>query len=409
MNKHLSQTDYDIAIVGAGLSGSLLAHAVLKLSPSLKIVLLDDNAEQLDKGCHPGFDARSVALSAGSYHILDELGLWSELQEKAQPIEDIHISDRGHFGALDLPKCAKDKAFGYVVELQDAGVVISKKLTEYKQLTRRYNTRLLSIEKQANQVLCKLESGQCFSAKLCVAADGTNSMTRELLNIVSETTDYACTAVIANLNTTKPHLNKAYERFTEYGPIALLPLTSNRYSLVWSIKNNEAERLAGLSEDAFLRELQQAFGFRAGIFQAVGKRDFYPLQLVTTAKPITHRALCIGNAAHCLHPVMGQGFNLGLRDLFVLAQVISEVENQSSIGDYQMLNRYWLARQKDHQKTIQMTDSMVRIFSHNNWPFVLGRNIALQMMNCFPSLTQPIVEQAKGQFNLHGNNNDPIL
>jgi 2-octaprenyl-6-methoxyphenol hydroxylase len=207
----------------------------------------------------------------------------------------------------------------------------------------------------------------------------------------------------------KAHLNKAYERFTQDGPIALLPLTENRYSLVWSIKNTDIERLTDLSESAFLSELQQAFGYRAGIFQTVGKRDIYPLKLIKISKPVTHRGLCIGNAAHCLHPVMGQGFNLGLRDLYVLAQVISQIEERCLIGGYPMVNQYWSARQDDHKKTMQMTDLMVRIFSNNSWPFIAGRNIALQAMSCFPSLTQPIVKQAKGQFTLNGINNDSIL
>ena len=400
VKKRSLQTDCDIVIVGAGMSGCLLAYAILKLSPSLKVVLVDDNPEKLSKGSHPGFDARSIALNAGSCELLDELGLWAELQEKAQAIEDIHISDRGYLGALDLQRNNIRQAFGYVVELQDVGLVIGKYLAQYKQLTRLYNSRLITIEKQAEQVVCQLENGQTLTAKLCVAADGASSLTRDLLAISSQTSDYACSAIIANVRCSKPHLNKAYERFTKSGPIALLPLTDNRYSLVWSVANADVARLANLTQQEFLRELQQAFGYRAGIFMAVGKRDVYPLKLIKTSKPVTHRGLCVGNAAHCLHPVMGQGFNLGLRDLYVLAQVISQVEENGVIGDYQMLNQYWLARQYDHNKTMQMTDSMVRIFSNCTWPFVVGRNIALQAMSCFPSLSLPIVKQAKGQFNL---------
>ena len=398
VKKNSLQMDCDIVIAGAGMSGCLLAYAILKLSPSLKVVLLDDNPEKLSKGSHPGFDARSIALNAGSCELLDELGLWAELRKKAQPIEDIHISDRGCLGMLDLQRNNILQAFGYVAELQDIGLVISKHLAQYKQLRRLYNSRLLTIEKQAGQVVCQLEDGSTLTAKLCVAADGANSLTRDLLAISSQTSDYGCTAIIANVRCSKPHMNKAYERFTQSGPIALLPLTDNRYSVVWSVANSDLARLTDLTEQAFLSELQQAFGYRAGIFRAVGKRDIYPLKLIKTAKPITHRGLCVGNAAHCLHPVMGQGFNLGLRDLYVLAQVISQVEDSGLIGDYQMLNQYWLARQDDHNKTLQMTDLMVRIFSNRSWPFVVGRNIALQTMSCFPSLALPIVKQAKGQF-----------
>lgn len=394
------QMDCDIAIVGAGMSGCLLAYAILKLSPSLKVVLVDENPEKVRKGEHPGFDARSIALSIGSCELLGQLGLWAELQEQAQAIEDIHISDRGYWGALELPKKTTREAYGHVLELQNVGSVITRHLAQYKQLKRIYNSRLTRIEKQPEQIVCQLDSGLILAAKLCVGADGGNSLTRDLLAIPSQRYDYGCSAVIANVRCSKAHMNTAYERFTKYGPIALLPLTDNRYSLVWSVDNADVERLACLSEQDFLNELQQAFGYRAGIFNLVGKRDVYPLQLIKTSKPVSHRGLCVGNAAHCLHPVMGQGFNLGLRDLYVLAQVISQREESGLIGDYQMLNQYWSARQEDHKKTIQMTDLMVRVFSNSTWPFVVGRNIALQAMRCFPSLALPIVNHAKGQFNL---------
>ncbi|WP_415224930.1 2-octaprenyl-6-methoxyphenyl hydroxylase [Psychromonas sp.] len=399
------QTDYDLLIVGAGMAGCLLAYAVLKLSPSLNVVLLDDNPEGLNKGVHPGFDARSIALSAGSCDLLDELGLWAELKGSAQAIEDIHISDRGFFGALDLPRNHastkyKNQAFGFVIELQDVGLLLDKHLSQYKQLTRLYNTHLLAIEKQAQQVVCQLGDGKTLTARLCVAADGAKSLTRELLAIPSQLFDYDCSAIIANVCASKAHLNKAFERFTKFGPIALLPLSNNRYSLVWSVENGDIDRLAKLEAHDFLAELQQAFGYRAGIFTDVGKRDIYPLKLMQTEKPVTHRGLCIGNAAHSLHPVMGQGFNLGMRDLYVLAVLISQVENKQEIGGFTMLNQYWLARYNDHKNTIALTDSMVRIFSNTSWPFILGRNIALQAMSCAPSLSADIVKQAKGQFNL---------
>ena len=400
VKKSALQMDCDIVIAGAGMSGCLLAYAILKLSPSLKVVLVDDNPEKLSQGTHPGFDARSIALNVGSCELLDELGLWAELQKKAQAIEDIHISDRGCLGMLDLQRNNINQTFGYVVELQHVGLVIGKHLAQCKQLTRLYHSRFITIEKQAKQVVCQLESGQRLTAKLCVAADGANSLTRDLLAIPSQTADYGCTAIIANVRCSKPHMNKAYERFTESGPIALLPLTDDRYSLVWSVANADVARLTHLTEQQFLSELQQAFGYRAGIFRFVGKRDAYPLKLIKTDKPVTHRGLCVGNAAHCLHPVMGQGFNLGLRDLYVLAQVVSQTENRGLVGDYQMLNQYWLARQADHTKSLQMTDLVVRIFSNSSWPFVAGRNIALQAMSCFPSLALPIVKQAKGQFRL---------
>ncbi|WP_028865009.1 2-octaprenyl-6-methoxyphenyl hydroxylase [Psychromonas aquimarina] len=398
-----SQLDCDIIIVGAGMSGCLLAYALLKLNPLLDVMLVDENPQRTDKQnnfIHPGFDARTLALSAGTCDLLAELGLWDELQLKAQPIEDIHISDRGYFGALDLQKNNKTQAFGYVAELQDIGLVLNKHLKQYKQLQRLYSSSLIDIEKHSEHIHCSLDNGQVVKAKMCVGADGANSITRKLLAVPAQISDYGCSAVIANVRSSKAHFNKAFERFTEFGPIALLPLSDNRYSLVWSVANKDLARIRALTDQEFLAELQQAFGYRAGIFTETGKRDIYPLKLIKTDKPLTHRGVCIGNAAHCLHPVMGQGFNLGMRDLYVLASQVSRVESKKQIGSYQMLEQYWRLRKADHHKTISLTDSTVRIFSNSSWPFIIGRNIALQAMSLLPDLSTPIIKQAKGQFSL---------
>ncbi|WP_019616433.1 2-octaprenyl-6-methoxyphenyl hydroxylase [Psychromonas ossibalaenae] len=402
-NNTATQLDCDILIVGAGMSGCLLAYSLLKFNPKLDVMLVDENPQRSEKQnhfVHPGFDARSLALSAGTCELLAELGLWDDLQLQAQPIEDIHISDRGYFGALDLHKSNKQQAFGYVAELQDIGRVLNKHLKQHKQLRRLYNSSLTNIEKHPEHISCCLDNGQIIKAKMCVGADGANSVTRELLDIPAQTSDYGCCAVIANVRSSKAHLNKAFERFTEFGPIALLPLSDNRYSLVWSVANEDLVRISALTEPEFLAELQLAFGYRAGVFTEAGKRDTYPLKLIKTYKPLAHRGVCIGNAAHCLHPVMGQGFNLGMRDLYVLASQVSRAESKSQIGSYQMLEQYWQLRRADHHNTIALTDSMVRIFSNSSWPVILGRNTALQAMSCLPDLSTPIIKQAKGQFNL---------
>lgn len=405
VSKLPSNIDCDIVIAGAGMVGCLLAYAILKQSPTINIVLLDENPARLSTGQHPGFDARSIALSAGSSELLAQLGLWDELKSKAQAIDDIHISDRGGFGIVDLSASGaffeqQKQSFGFVVELQDVGKVIDKHLSTFPQLTRLHECRLQKIEKHLHSVVCQLTNGQQLKAKLCIAADGGHSITRDLLSIPATHSDYQCSAIIANVRCDTPHHNKAFERFTEFGPIALLPLTDNRYSLVWSVANGDLSRLSALDEQAFLSELQHVFGYRAGIFKTAGKRDIYPLKLIETSKTVTHRGVCIGNAAHSLHPVMGQGFNLGMRDLYVLAELISHLDHKQNIGSFKMLNQYWLARKKDHQNTITMTDSMVRIFSNSSWPLTIGRNVALQAMSLLPMLSMPIVKQAKGQFHL---------
>lgn len=410
MDKNSSRPgDYDVVIVGAGIVGCLLAYALLKRSPTLRVALVDENPQPKSVSktfIHPGFDARSIALSAGTCDILSGLGFWADIQVNAQPIEEIHISDRGSFGTVDLRSENEHQAFGYVLELHQIGSALNKQLDRLTQLTRFYDTRIAKIEKQPEQTLCHLFDNTVLAAKLCVAADGADSLTRHLLSIPSQAFDYECAAIIANVRCSKPHLNKAFERFTEFGPIALLPLTDNRYSLVWSVASHDAARLCALNDEHFLSELQHAFGYRAGVFSAAGKRDSYPLQLIKTAQPFTHRGVCIGNAAHCLHPVMGQGFNLGMRDLFVLSVIISDLQDPEKIGGFEMLNRYWLAREADHNNTINLTDSVVRVFNNTSWPIILGRNVVLQAMSYLPDLSAPIIKQAKGQFPLFSRDTD---
>ncbi|MEI6897536.1 MAG: 2-octaprenyl-6-methoxyphenyl hydroxylase [Psychromonas sp.] len=390
----------DVVIVGAGMSGCLLALAIAKKSPALSIALIDDNPQKVGKAGHSGFDARSIALSAGSCLLLQDLNLWDSLVQKAQPIDDIHISDRGHLGMVNLEKTSSHLPFGFVVELQSVGLVLQQQLALFSQIKRFYNSSLTAMTKLPQALRCVLHNQQIIEAKLCIAADGANSKTNQLLAIMSQQYDYGCSAIIANVSCDKAHENRAFERFTEAGPLALLPLSHDRYSLVWSVKNSELGDLLALDEQGFLAKLQQAFGYRAGIFTKTGKRNSYPLKLIKTDKPITHRGVAIGNAAHCLHPVMGQGFNLGLRDLSVLASVIAELDDKHQLGDFSMLNRYWLARKKDHHRTINMTDSIVRLFSNCNLPIIIGRTLVLQMMSLCPAFSDPIVKQAKGQFNL---------
>lgn len=397
---------YDVVIVGAGMSGALLALAILKKNAQLNVLLLDENPERLDDAANltssslnPSFDARCIALNAGSVDILNDLSLWESIKGDAQAIKKIQVSDRGYFGAAELTPNVASIAFGYVVELRHVGRVLVKALSAYSTLTTLHNVKLDKLEQTPDLVSCQLSNGEYIKAKLCVGADGTDSKVRALANINESTNDYQRSAVICNVRCSQPHYSIAYERFTKNGPIALLPLTDERYSLVYCIENEHVNTIQELSEDAFLLHLQQQFGYRAGIFEKAGKRDVYPLSLVKSNRPIGHRIACIGNAAHSLHPVAGQGFNLGLRDLFVLATAIVETK-QADIGSFSMLKRYWQCRESDHNKTISMTDGLVRLFS-NEYPLLsVPRNIGLQAISLFPGFSAPIIEQAKGQFEL---------
>ena len=397
-------TDYDVIIAGAGMSGSMLALAILTFSPELRVVLIDENeAISAKRGAgehHSGFDARSIALSAGSCKLLNEMGVWQQIKAFSQAIDEIKISDEGNLGGLTLTPEATP--YGVVAQLKDIGAILEAQLNKFNstQLSRYSKATITSIKKTPNSIQCLLPNGQTIRGKLCVAADGGNSQTRDLLSIKSHCDDYYCTAIIANLKMKDAHNNVAFEHFTASGPFALLPLQNQCYSLVWSVSNSDVEKLMSLDESTFLREIQIKFGFKAGAFEKVGRRDCYPLKLLTVDHPMTHRGVCIGNAAHSLHPVMGQGFNLGLRDLYVLAKVISELEDKSSLGDFTMLNDYWQCREKDHLTTINMTDSIVRVFANPSPLFKIGRTLGFTSMSCASYLSRSIVKQAKGNVDL---------
>lgn len=387
--------EVDLIIVGGGMVGATFACAVAKFAPHLSMILVDAANPQVS---HPSFDSRAIALSYGSAQLLKQIGLWSKLSPYTTAIEQIHVSDRGHSGIAHL-SAAEEKlsALGYVIELEHAGRELQQALQTIPQLKVYQPDSVKSIVQQSAQVNVELTSGLKISAKLLVAADGGFSPCRQLLNLHQQSEDYGTSAIIANVVTSELHKGRAFERFTQAGPLALLPMSDNRSALVWSVANAELKQYLSLDDDAFRLALQRAFGFRLGAIVRVGERVSYPLTLTQSPEPVSHRAVLIGNAAHTLHPVAGQGYNLGLRDLFVLAKVIA---SHQDIGAFGCLDEYWQNREQDHQRTITMTDLLARTFANQYEPLVLTRNAVLHMMDTCRMFKQPLSEQALGNFEL---------
>ncbi len=380
-SKTVQSNYYDVIIVGGGMVGASLAIALLPLTKAphnLKVCVID--AFKHDVENQPSYDDRSIALSHGSSLIFKGMGLWDELESKTSPIKQIHISDRGHFGATRLTAEKENvPSLGYLVESRVLGQQLYNTLADSNvELIVPASVVAITQDKE-DSVSIEIKKGDetiQMSSRLLVAADGTNSKVRELLGIQTEISDYQQSAIISNISTQKPHKGQAFERFTENGPIALLPMTGNRSSLVWTFPtgNGTADIDAAMAMDdsEFLDQLDQAFGFRLGKFTKVGKRSAYPLSLVTSDKNIAYRTVIIGNASHTLHPVAGQGLNLALRDVAVLsdllAGLISSSSNKSnnikSIAE--LLVTYEELRAEDLKNTIHYTDSLVRVFSNDN-------------------------------------------
>ncbi|WP_455207164.1 2-octaprenyl-6-methoxyphenyl hydroxylase [Kaarinaea lacus] len=399
-----SQLDYDLVIVGGGMVGASLACALG--NQPLKVAMIEAFKQKLDTP--PSYDDRAIALSYGTSQIFRALGLWPQLAAKTTAIKQIHVSDRGHVGATRIDHQEENvDALGYVITARDLGQVLYGALSQYSNLhilkpaqltdlsftdTHAEATITVGTDANSNYISSKL-----CSTRLIVAADGGNSSVRQLLNIDAQQYDYQQTAITANVSISRPHNNVAFERFTAQGPLAVLPMEGERCSLVWTRQNNIVDSVLALSDAEFLQQLQREFGNRLGEFTRVGNRSAYPLKLVKANTQVQKRVALIGNAAHTLHPIAGQGFNLGMRDVATLAQIVIEQHKAGrDIGLLQALQPYQQWRQQDHQRIIGFTDNLVKIFSNRFAPLALARNLGLIATDIIPSLKHTLAKHTMG-------------
>ena len=393
---------FDLIIAGGGMAGATAALAMAQLG--LKIALVEPIKPELDTS--PSFDQRAVALSAASINIYKTLGIWQRIQPLACPIKDIHISDQGHFGFTRLN--ATDygiDALGQVIPLDQTGPILWQAIRQTDNIKIFCPSNIVEID----SVISQLESSQItvqisdqqdqktITAKLLLAADGTFSSTAKMADIKVRRESYNQHAVITNISTELAHNNRAFERFTKQGPLALLPLTRNRMSLVWCQNEEKSSLVMSYSDNEFIEKLQTAFGYRLGQITRVGERNQYPLALHLPEQVYSGRVLLLGNSAHTLHPIAGQGFNIGIRDIAALFDLIQQAQfNGEDVGSQQFLNRYQAQRQPDWIQTITATDSLVRIFSNDFLPLIIARNKALCLLDKIPFAKQKLAMTAMG-------------
>ncbi|EHH3731029.1 2-octaprenyl-6-methoxyphenyl hydroxylase [Vibrio parahaemolyticus] len=385
---------YDVVIAGGAMAGATLALAIEHLSRgALRVAVVEPFKAQSDQ--HPGFDSRSIALSYGTVNLLRHLELWSAIEPFSTPIEHIHVSDRSHAGMTDITKHDVGvEALGYVVELADVGRVYQELLTHSTAIDLYCPDSAKHITRTQENVTLELASGELLNAKLLVAADGAVSQCCQQIGLELSEHDFDQVAVIANIVTQEPHQGRAFERFTENGPVALLPMSDNRMSLVWCLRPDDAQIVMELSESEFLERLQQDFGWRLGAMQKVGLRASYPLLLRHRKQNISHRFAIVGNAAQTLHPIAGQGFNLGIRDVVTLAEEL--VKQGEDVGRYQGLIRFSQRREADRNETIWLTSSLVHVFSNDLLAMRIGRNTALAAMDNLSIFKQPLLRHTLG-------------
>ncbi|HEY4369281.1 MAG TPA: 2-octaprenyl-6-methoxyphenyl hydroxylase [Steroidobacteraceae bacterium] len=390
----------DVAIVGGGLVGASLALALSQLD--LTVVLIE--AHPFGSGDQPSFDDRTTAISNGSRRIFTGLGVWPLFERDATPIRRIHISDQGRFGFARIDAQEQGlPALGFVVTNQVIGAALWRQLQE-RSVSVLAPARVTDVElhEQHRTLHCELEEGRTatIDAGLVVAADGAQSTVRAAAGIGAETWDYGQMALVTNVFTQRFHDYVAYERFTSAGPLALLPMSEGRVGLIWTFAPEVAEEVAKLDDTSFLARLQQAFGFRLGRFTKVGTRQLYPLSLTRSDEHVAQRLAVIGNAAQALHPIAGQGFNLGLRDAASLAEVLADGLGQSAAGfdagDGLLLDRYREWRQADRGKIVGFTDGLVRLFTQPFGPAKLARDLGLLAFDLMPAAKDAMSQLSLG-------------
>ena len=391
---------FDMVIVGGGMVGISLA-LILAAQRDWKILLVEAQSMKLGSASNhsASFDDRSTALSWTSRNIYQSIGIWDQLSKHLTDIRQIHVSDRGHGGLTRMSATeAGVDALGYVVENHWLGSVLIDRLAQ-QSIDVLANTHISSVRPLRDGIEISLKGVEALGGKessvihsdLLVIADGSNSKTAEKLGIHSKSSSYRQTAIIANIQLEKKHQNVAYERFTDQGPMALLPLSDfkgqHRSALVWVQPEDQAEQLIKAEDTAFLDTLQQRFGHRLGRFKQVGNRLDYPLALTLATEQVRRNVVVVGNAAHSLHPVAGQGFNLSLRDVAALAARLNIARaQQKDIGALEVLQDYQQQQLVDQRNTLIFSDSLAKFFSGTSSISAVTRNSGLLALDLVPQL-----------------------
>lgn len=394
------RNDYDVVIAGGGMIGTCLAVALEPLG--LRIAVVEAVARSAAR--QPSFDDRSTALSRSSQRMFTAMGLWDEIVAAATPITRIHVSERGRFGFAHIDAAEqKVEALGYVVINRVLGGVLQSALARCTQLDFLCPARISAVRTSpegATVTVDRESSTDALTCSLLVAADGAESGVREMLGIGVERRDYQQQAVIGNVLPQFPPDHRAFERFLPDGALALLPVAENRAAFVWAMSEEAAEASMNLSDAAFTAHLQEAFGNRLGRFDRLGRRAAYPLRLSKAHSVTASRAALVGNAAHGLHPIAAQGFNLGLRDAATLsdciADALSSCDDGRSIGSDAVLERYRTWRRSDHRKVVHFTDGLVRLFGVRRAPLPALRAAGMLGFDLVPGVRSLFAKHTMG-------------
>lgn len=383
----------DVIIIGSGLVGAAAAIALADAGLRVALVDADSTGARLDAG----YDGRTAAIAYGSRCVLEAVGVWP-LIEQAEPIYDIRVCDQDRAAHVHYHyRDAGEEPFGHIIENRHLRVALYHRLEACKGVQLHAPATVQSLEQHAAYVEVQLSNGLSLRAPLLLAADGKNSATRRMLHINAKENAYGQTAIVCTIAHSQPHHGLAVERFLPAGPFALLPMSDNRTNIVWTESDALAKRMLELSEDELLQEITQRAGDHLGDISLAGPRFAYPLKLIRAESCIAPRVALIGDAAHAIHPIAGQGVNLGYRDVAVIAELIIERARLGlDIGSDALLSRYAGWRRVDVGSMAAATHGLNRLFSNNVLPLRLARDAGLSMVNELLPLKQFFMRHAMG-------------
>jgi len=400
-------TEHDVLIIGGGMVGATLACALAKKTAlnigvvEAKLLPQRDEQGDLSHSFNPSYDERSTALSLGSCRFFDAIGVWDALRQHVEYIHQIHVSEQGKFGVVCLDRKEERVDYlGAVVENAWLGVVLGAKMSECSSITLHTPAQIISLQQEQSGYRVRIQRGDqalLLRCRLLVVADGANSTCCKLLGITQIHKDYEQVALVANLSPANGHQQTAYERFTAKGPMALLPLRENRFALVLTLPADQVDTYLSMDDQRFMKTIDQAMGGRLGGFIKAGERLSYPLRLIQAREQVLPCCVILGNAAHSLHPIAGQGFNLSVRDVAILTEeLVIALAEQCAINEFSILQRYFARREQDQFLTVNFSDKLQKLFAVENTGLGLARATGLAVFDCWPAGKHLLARQAMG-------------
>lgn len=412
-NEHSEiSSSVDLAIVGAGMVGLSFALMLCKKNIAQNILIFDERSLTSNGRNHlqASFDGRSTAISAGTSEVLNQLGIWTEIEKQAEPIKRVKVSDKNKFGFSEFSaQEAGLNALGYVVENSVLGTVLKKHIDNEARIRVCAPSRVEKLSLKQGGASLKVvtpnsekKAEQQVDCSLLVLADGAESRLAKSIGIGAKRHDYGQHALIMNVSHTVAHDGAAFEHFSESGPLAFLPLPAirgmNRSAVVWTHEADQTETLLNCEKQQLIEKLQSQFSERLGEITEIGKREVYPLSLIEADEQFRQHVVLVGNAAHFLHPVAGQGFNLALRDCVALVNSLFDAKKSGrALGNLVDLEHYIEQRQLDQWMTTELSHSFISLFASANPAKQIVRTAALSFLNKVPETKSLFFSQMMGK------------